>query len=281
MIEYVNKINYMLIQKLIYYPIYVFAIIITLIHHFIRDDSTYKPKSQRHKRFAWTKKYYDWVMNEGQKLIEEIYVYLDTNIKVKRHKIRKRGKWKSTTRVPFISFAATAMNAEVNIRTNVTKFDSDSATIGINNRCSACISHVPEDFVGDLSDSNKTIKGFGGSRTTGVKVGTLLWSWLDDNGIEHKFKIPNSYYVPQGKVRLLSPQHWAKHNKQSSSKGRHHGTLSQTTSDSVILLWNNRKSKLTIPLSKDSNVANLYMTPGHNNYVAFCAEAGIDTEADQ
>ena len=33
----------------------------------------------------------------------------------------------------------------------------------------------------------------------------------DDEGKIETFKIPNSYLVPDGDARLLSPQHWAKH----------------------------------------------------------------------
>ena len=107
----------------------------------------------------------------------------------------------------------------------------------LDNRCTACISHIPEDFIGDLIDSNRTIKGFADSKTSGIKVGTLLWSWQDDAGMEHSFKIPNSYYVPQGKVRLLSPQHWAKHQRVRGKNNHrdYHGTLSQTTTQAVTL----------------------------------------------
>ena len=42
---------------------------------------------------------------------------------------------------------------------------------------------------------------------------------LDDQGLEHKFYFPRSSYItgssyiPEGKVRLLSPQHWAQTQK--------------------------------------------------------------------
>ena len=39
-------------------------------------------------------------------------------------------------------------------------FDTDSRPIGIDNRCSACISHKKEDFVGELKSTKKTIRGF-------------------------------------------------------------------------------------------------------------------------
>jgi len=38
-----------------------------------------------------------------------------------------------------------------------------------------------------------------------VYKGTIAWSWTDDDGVENKFRIPNSYYVPEGESRLLSP----------------------------------------------------------------------------
>ncbi len=122
------------------------------------------------------------------------------------------------------------------------------------------------------------IKGFAGSRMTGVKIGTLLWKWLDDQGMEHSFKIPNSYYVPSEGVRLLSPQHWANNQvKGKRKKVAETGTLSQTTSEEVKLFWNDRRSCLTVPLSRGSNVATFYLAPGYDRYNQFCMNAEIDS----
>ena len=90
------------------------------------------------------------------------------------------------------------MEAKANMKTNSVRFDTDSSPVGIDNRCTGCISHVAEDFVGQLRDSDKSIKGFGGSRTSQIKIGTLSWKWMDNEGKELKFLIPNSYYVPSG-----------------------------------------------------------------------------------
>lgn len=38
-----------------------------------------------------------------------------------------------------------------------------------------------------------------------VYKGTIAWNWLDDDRVMIKFKLPGSYYVPEGKGRLLSP----------------------------------------------------------------------------
>ena len=77
----------------------------------------------------------------------------------------------------------------------VSRFDTDSESIGIDNRCSACISHRIEDFIDNPQESNRAIKGFGGTRIENVMKGTLKWRWYDDEGKDHSFIIPNSYYV--------------------------------------------------------------------------------------
>ena len=52
-------------------------------------------------------------------------------------------------------------------------FDTDSAPVGVDNRFSGCISHQIADFIGYLVDCNRIIKGFGGTRTTNIKMGTI------------------------------------------------------------------------------------------------------------
>ena len=91
----------------------------------------------------------------------------------------------------------TAMQAKnPHIRQTLTKFDTDSDQIGIDNRCSACISHVAEDF-DFLEDTNRVIKGIGGHRIHNIKKGTLRWHVEDDEGRGHEWKIKDSYYVPE------------------------------------------------------------------------------------
>lgn len=157
-------------------------------------------------------------------------------------------------------------------------FDADAATIGIDNRCSGCISHEINDFVGPLRDTTRVIRGFGGTRVTHLKVGTLSWKWLDDLGQEHKFVIRNSYYIPHGGVRLLSPQHWA----QTRTSRKERELASETTdADKCILQWSDKKGikryKKTIALDrKGSNLATMNMAPSFAGYDLFCQEAGFE-----
>ena len=216
------------------------------------------------------------ILNNINAALESVALFFYESIHVKQKK-RKPGKSRiarGNSRI--IICTALAMQANASPTERVTQFDTDSVPIGIDNRCSACISHKAEDFIGQLQDSPKVIKGFGGTRTTNVKVGTLSWTWTDDKGVPHKFNIPNSYYVPTGKVRLLSPQHWAKEQRRGSKRQTKPGTLSQTTDKEVTLMWNDRKNRLTVPLSPKNNVATFHLAPGFNNYYAFCTEAGVD-----
>ena len=139
-------------------------------------------------------------------------------------------------------------------------FDTDTKAIGIDNRCSACISHDINDFIGPVHKSDKVISAFGGRQQMRVYKGTIVWSWIDDNGVQSKFRIPNSYYVPEGKSRLLSPQHWASTQpKDTNQNGKWYST---THADKCVLHYG--KSKLTVPISKTDNVATFYSTSGFN-----------------
>lgn len=107
-----------------------------------------------------------------------------------------RYRWKTLAIMSVLVMQANAMISTE----REARFDTDSATIGIDNRCSACISHKLSNFEGPLTPTNRIVKGFGGSITRNVKMGTLKWSWEDDRGVITTFRIPNSYYVPDGKV---------------------------------------------------------------------------------
>jgi hypothetical protein len=84
--------------------------------------------------------------------------------------------------------------------TAITSFDTDSFHIGIDNRCSACISNDRNDFIGPLKKVSRKVKGFGGATISNVYIGTLAWRIADDAGKVSTLTIPNSYYIPEGGV---------------------------------------------------------------------------------
>jgi len=169
------------------------------------------------------------------------------------------------------------------IRENRVRFDTDSGRVGIDNRASACISDKIGDFVGKLTKVNRAIKGFGGARVMNVYKGTILWKWCDDQGVIHRFKIPNSYYVPQGGCRLLSPQHWATTQLQIKGKKKMKttGYGEATYHDRCELFWNDRKNKLTVKMGANDNVATFYLAPGYKQFGLFCQKCEIDYDKSQ
>ena len=74
----------------------------------------------------------------------------------------------------------------------IASFDTDSVPVGIDNRYSGCMSHKSSEFDGKLRPVKRVIKGFIGSRTYNVMMGTIKWKVEDDSGKVHTFQIPNS-----------------------------------------------------------------------------------------
>ena len=180
---------------------------------------------------------------------------------LRKRSSNQRAKMTRVWLMPALLVMATKSEYKIPREQKVVKLDTDSEPIGIDNRCSACISHKIEDFIGNPTESKRMIKGFGGTQVRNVMKGTIQWSWLDDNGMRHSFKIPNSYYVPQGSVRLLSPQHWAQETMKHKKKdGR---PSCRTYHDRIVLEWNNGENFLTVPLGKSNNVATFEMAPGY------------------
>ena len=107
-----------------------------------------------------------------------------------------------------------------------------------------------------------------------------MGKWLDDEGEQHKFVIPNSYYIPAGNCKLLSPQHWAKAIGGKVGQGKvlsDVDTEEITSANSCTLFWGKgRKYQLTIPLGRRDNVATFYLAPGYASFDTFCKECKIE-----
>ena len=184
------------------------------------NDSKYVPKS---KRWKYMRKMINYSTALGSRIgtaIEQCVQNMQTRHtrkttmrdrrKVAERMNNNRSYIQRNSARAFVAYTAFcfATQAKANKHDNIVRFDTDSAKVGIDNRCSACISHVIEDFEGPMIDTTRVIKGYGGTKTYNLKMGTLVWKWADNLGKVHKFTIPNSYYSPDGNVRLLSPQCW-------------------------------------------------------------------------
>jgi hypothetical protein len=193
--------------------------------------------------------------------------------------IRPREKCKKVSNIIMLLMAV-SMVAKSTVATydNESQFDTDSEAVGIDNRASSCISHEVSDFVGPLQDTTLSIHTFGGRRVANFKVGTIKWKVLDDEGKRHTFRIPKSFYIPDGKCRLLSPQHWAK--AMADKKGPNQ-PKETTTSKKVTLKCGQGKYKLTVPLGKGDNLATFSLDPGYSKLHSYSAVIGPGVYDDE
>ena len=158
----------------------------------------------------------------------------------------KRQNGDESSKPPIVIHQVTANQAKnPHIQQKLTKFDTNSDQIGIDNRCSACISHVAEDF-DFLEDTNWVIKGIGGHQIHNIKKGTLQWKVEDDKGRGHEWKIKDSLYVPEAGLQPLCPQHWSQMNKSLK-------TDETTDNEKCTLQWGHGKYTLTAPLGEVDN----------------------------
>ena len=156
------------------YNILVLLYLITaLTNIFSNDTREYVPKRERSKVYQSLRRIIYKCMVSIEDKISRIQIIMESKYtKVKSYKGSKR---RSRRYVRIMAYTVVAMEAKATNKTNVIRFNTDSAPVGIDNQCTGCISHVAQDFIGQLQDSGKSIKGFGGTRTSNVKIGTLLW----------------------------------------------------------------------------------------------------------
>ena len=206
--------------------IYIIAFIAQLLYFDQHQRPQYVPKRKQWRRTnemtKWISKQIYTIATIGHATTYQWHASRQSRTKVTRARRianRMQPRYKSRTHF-LIALSEVAMSAQSPQARQTRSFDTDSGPIGIDNRCTGCISHKIEDFQGPLRDSGRQIKGFGGTTTGNIKIGTIVWRWQDDQGRTQKFVIPNSFYSPDGGVRLLSPQHWARTQKDFNSRYR-------------------------------------------------------------
>lgn len=192
--------------------------IYTLYKYTEPTTRAYIPKSQRN----WTTRLLDQWGQLLKSWLKYSMNYLDTTIKnwetrkkikyrlacAKRSgfqgypspKIRTNLQKQGGIAKALFLYAAIAMSASAAQTATTTRFDTDSGPIGVDNRCTACISHRIEDCVDVPQATNRVIKGVGGAKLSNVMTGTIIWKWEDDLGQVHSHRIPGSFYAPQANV---------------------------------------------------------------------------------
>jgi Reverse transcriptase (RNA-dependent DNA polymerase) len=168
-----------------------------------------------------------------------------------------KGKSNSNSKRKKIEISYMTVNGNAMVR-----FDSDSAPIKIDNCATRSMSNEELDFISStmVEVNDKCVHSYGGATIPITKVGTISWWILDDTGIKRNIQVPNSYFVPGGTSKLLSPQHWA---QQSRETGRNKMEITcTTTADSVILQWDQYTKTINLD-QNGNNVATMWTVPGY------------------
>jgi hypothetical protein len=88
------------------------------------------------------------------------------------------------------------------------RFNTNSSIIGIDTFTLITLGNQPDQFENLRTHDDTEVEGIQGG--LGIKgTGTFKFHIEDDKEGVHLIKIPNSKYVPDLKVCLLSPHHWA------------------------------------------------------------------------
>ena len=152
-------------------------------------------------------------------------------------------------------------------RANDIRFDSDSFAVGVDNHASRCMGNdkrLFENLV--LARSLQRVGGI--SKGLSIKgKGTLVLTINDDNGKPHRIKIPNSLYLPELRVCLLSPQHWAQ--EAGDNYPLPNGTRMENNAHSCKLFWCQGLFTKTIPFDDATNTPIFYTSPSTSSYRAF------------
>ena len=87
--------------------------------------------------------------------------------------------------------------------------------------------------------------------------------------------IPNTLYVPEAPLRLLSPQHW------SQEAHDNNGTWCATFHDSLVLYWKQNKYRRTVMLDPTINTAVINSAPSIRQFKAFTAKFPVEQVAPE
>ena len=145
------------------------------------------------------------------------------------------------------------------------RYDTDSFLIGIDNHASYCMTNNITDFIGTPTKVRVRVKGISGKLQAGHK-GTVRWKIEDDQGVKHTLDIPDTFFIKELPIRLLSPQHLAQ--TLESSEVTEDGTICETFARKVVLKWQDRQNVRTVNLNQN-NVAVIRSAPSIRSYLAF------------
>jgi hypothetical protein len=193
------------------------------------------------------------------------------------HKPERKPRFNIARAVAIATLVTMSANAPLRAAHQV-GFDTDSKQIHVDNCATRSITNSEADCIGPMKPIMRKVKGIGGVKVTEMFEVTIEWTIADDHGKPHKIRLPKSFLIPSSPTRLLSPQHWSQSARDIRPLPR--GTRCVTYEDCIVLEWEQRRHRRTIPLdARGSNVATFATAAGYEKFNAFCTDCSIDNEA--
>jgi Reverse transcriptase (RNA-dependent DNA polymerase) len=146
-------------------------------------------------------------------------------------------------------------------------FDADSFPILVDSGATHSFTPRMDDFIEPPKAVRKRVQGVRDSAAT--YIGTVAWPIVDDDGHVTQQRYEGVYFCKDMPYRVLSPQHWAQYRKDFSPIRS--GTRCVVDADSIVLEWDQRTHRRTMPLQPETrNVGLMYSGGGYHRFQAFC-----------
>jgi hypothetical protein len=147
-------------------------------------------------------------------------------------------------------------------------FNTNSFVIGVGTFASIMLGNHPDQLEDLKMHNNPEVEGIkGGLDIKGS--GTFKFHIEDDKGGVHLIEILNSKYIPDLRVCLLLPYHWAQEAKDHYLVPK--GTKTDTNNEALMLMWNQRRHQWTIPYHPLTNTPSFRTALALRTYQAFVA----------
>ena len=148
-------------------------------------------------------------------------------------------------------------------------FDTDSATVVVDNSANCMIWKNKEDFIPKtykaISNSNVPMIDTAAGSGLPIAVGSVPVAWYDDDGVYHKFVLTDVFHVPDSPVNILGISAFSKIVGDYETKG----TRINSSGTDSILTWDNEKYSRSFSHSS-ANMPALTVNDGFSVYHKFC-----------
>jgi len=109
---------------------------------------------------------------------------------------------------PMFHVHATALNIDKRaerVQKIFLRFDCDSSSIICDKSANVHVCNDKKHFLEGIQPTDQFyVATIGGEANSAQGMGTVRWTWRDDNGDSHTFDIQNVLYFPQSPVNMLS-----------------------------------------------------------------------------